>query len=1098
MAWPQATDYNAAIQNPQLCFSDLDLRQGQADGDLFGLPRPHSGNFADVYQVRCPGSQLWAVKCFTRPLAERGAVLRRRYQAISDFLRHSQRPFMVDFHYIEEGICVRGQWLPILKMRWVEGKRLNDFLAEHCDKPALLDRLMHLWLRLAHELREARIGHGDLQHGNVLLVPASRSAALALRLIDYDGLSVPALAGTPSGEFGHPNYQHPQRRHEDLPGPDVDRFAHLVIYTTLRALRAGGPELWRRHDGGENLLFREKDFLRPGQSRLFAELAGLPDPDLQQLAGHLLLASQGPLNKVPFLGDLVHDQLVRPLSPVERQRVLDLVPAARKSRLVLTAGAQAQETLTRPPGRDTHPGLPARKTMLLPAWLPQSSSELPTVPPPEPPPRRSRLEDPLLWLACAGLAILACLLLAVRQLRAPAAHEQEPPPPSSHVELDPLPDLAFEGGHQRSILIKLSRNGCPGDLTVHAEGLPAGVSQQPCVLATDREEAHLVLSAGFNAECPSHPLTIAVWQGNLKMAEQEVQLTVTRFRPPRLRDIEPLRLEPGEKRFLRLAVQREGYTGSLRVEVNDLPPGVSQRCLPAADGASTITLELTAAEKARSVTGRLVAFQLWADGDKVGAPIPVVFNLEKHYQMPRVLARGPLRLAPGGSEGLTVQLERMGYPGPVKVRLDGLPKGVSAESVTIPRGLSETLPVKAAADAAPGSHKVKVLAFVDEHKVSDFDLVLNIERPEPAPPPVEVEKPRVKREKEEKVTFTTVDHAVLRGTYYRGSKGKKSGCVMLLHDLKRASADEACRKLALQLHARGHTVLAFDFRGHGESTRVEPGFWKEQVNHVIRSYQQGAALEEQPKEIKYDDFPNGYYVWLIHDLAAARMFLENKHDDKDEPVNMKNVVIVGAGQGATLGTVWLETEGYRHRILNREGLSRWDHTPESDILAGVVWVGMDPMLPGRDVRLNLIDAGEKARLPTVLLFGGDDKMARDNLGRIFQLIRNKTRFGSDLRAIPGTAAFRQHLLDRVPRTSDVVCEVVDNLLGIRFEIPWMRRQVAASTYHWIIPDPRAAGLNHLMAKSSVERQLRPVPLPYLPYIIRVDGQKVPVPINLQP
>ena len=87
MAWPQATDYNAAIQNPQVSFADPDLRQGQAVADLFGLPRPHSGNFADVYQIQCPGNPSWAVKCFTREVPHR----QQRYQAISDHLRQTQR-----------------------------------------------------------------------------------------------------------------------------------------------------------------------------------------------------------------------------------------------------------------------------------------------------------------------------------------------------------------------------------------------------------------------------------------------------------------------------------------------------------------------------------------------------------------------------------------------------------------------------------------------------------------------------------------------------------------------------------------------------------------------------------------------------------------------------------------------------------------------------------------------------------------------------------------------------------------------------------------------------------------------------------------------
>ena len=102
MTWPQATDYNAAVQNPQLCFRDDDLRQGQAAGALFGLPCPHSGNFADVYQIQGADNQSWAVKCFTRPVTN----LHQRYQAISGHLRQTQRAFMVEFHYLEEGICI--------------------------------------------------------------------------------------------------------------------------------------------------------------------------------------------------------------------------------------------------------------------------------------------------------------------------------------------------------------------------------------------------------------------------------------------------------------------------------------------------------------------------------------------------------------------------------------------------------------------------------------------------------------------------------------------------------------------------------------------------------------------------------------------------------------------------------------------------------------------------------------------------------------------------------------------------------------------------------------------------------------------------------
>src|SRR6516162_4839962 len=99
MSWPTSTDYNEAIQNPQVCFADADLREGQAEGHM-GLPQPFSGNFADVYKVVCPGGKSWAVKCFTREVQG----LHARYQAISDHLQERSKPFMVEFQYLDEGI----------------------------------------------------------------------------------------------------------------------------------------------------------------------------------------------------------------------------------------------------------------------------------------------------------------------------------------------------------------------------------------------------------------------------------------------------------------------------------------------------------------------------------------------------------------------------------------------------------------------------------------------------------------------------------------------------------------------------------------------------------------------------------------------------------------------------------------------------------------------------------------------------------------------------------------------------------------------------------------------------------------------------------
>src|SRR5207244_6522301 len=128
------------------------------------------------------------------------------------------------------------------------------------------------WVSLARRLREVNMADADLQHGNVLLVPGSTAKSLAVKLIDYDGMFVPALASKKSGEVGHPNYQHPQRLREGIYNGEVDRFPLLVVATALRALSVAGKELWPRYDNGDNLLFRECDLKDRGTSALFGDL----------------------------------------------------------------------------------------------------------------------------------------------------------------------------------------------------------------------------------------------------------------------------------------------------------------------------------------------------------------------------------------------------------------------------------------------------------------------------------------------------------------------------------------------------------------------------------------------------------------------------------------------------------------------------------------------------------------------------------------------------------------------------------------------------------------------------------------------------------
>jgi hypothetical protein len=352
MSWPISQDYNEAIQSPRLCFADADLKSGEVAVNALGLPQPCSGNFADVYRVN-KGDKSWAVKCFTRPVKG----LQERYAIIDKRLRAAELPFTVDFRYLAEGIRVRGQWYPVVKMEWVEGFALNRFVADNRDQPVRLEALFQIWLRLSKRLRETDIAHADLQHGNVLLVPGSRAQTLGLKLIDYDGMWVPELADQPSGELGHAAYQHPQRLKEQTYNRNLDRFPHLVIGTALLALVIAGPGMWEQFDNGDNLLFRESDLRSPESSPVFKALWALGNPTLCHLVGRLALACWRPLDQAPWLDELMASPQVLALKPAEERVVTQRLQVRTASRPGQAAAPNVFADLAHEPiERQAHPG----------------------------------------------------------------------------------------------------------------------------------------------------------------------------------------------------------------------------------------------------------------------------------------------------------------------------------------------------------------------------------------------------------------------------------------------------------------------------------------------------------------------------------------------------------------------------------------------------------------------------------------------------------------------------------------------------------------------------------------------------------------------
>src|SRR5262249_42857561 len=283
--------YQEAIQNPSSCFTDPQLKAGAPFLNALGLPQPVTGGFCSVYQVTS-GKTRWAVRCFLHNIQD----LRDRYKEISKFLKWHRVKQMVGFEYVPQGIRVRQDWHPVLKMEWVDGLTLNTWVDRHAQDAGALRRLDARWADLIGDLEKANIGHCDLQHGNVLVDGSGH-----VRLIDYDGMYVPPLRGRGSHEKGHPAYQHPARDGKDF-DESVDRFSALVIHTSLIAV-AESPALWKRYYDEDNLIFKRTDFVDPDSAPVFQDLEKMRGV-VAERAGVLRDACKRKLRDAPRLGDV--------------------------------------------------------------------------------------------------------------------------------------------------------------------------------------------------------------------------------------------------------------------------------------------------------------------------------------------------------------------------------------------------------------------------------------------------------------------------------------------------------------------------------------------------------------------------------------------------------------------------------------------------------------------------------------------------------------------------------------------------------------------------------------------------------------------------
>ncbi|MGB7903938.1 MAG: hypothetical protein WCF43_04545 [Steroidobacteraceae bacterium] len=304
MHCPSLAEYSDALQlSLGIALSDPLLGRGTLRTRGPGQPVVRSGNFALTFEVVTDGRR-YAVRCFHKP----SDSLQARYEAIGSHLHPVRSTCFVDFEFQPAGITTESGTYPIVRMDWAHGRTLAAFVAAHRTDTDTLEQLRASLRNIARELRQHGIAHGDIQPTNVIVESATR-----LRLIDYDGVFVPQLAGLQSMELGQRNFQHSGRRGRHFDA-SLDSFAFSLLDLTLDAL-GRRPELWEQSDSdADAFILRAADIDDPASSPAFSLLAAVPG--LERRVRDFAAICAAPFEQVPTFEDFLAGRNI-PACPVE-------------------------------------------------------------------------------------------------------------------------------------------------------------------------------------------------------------------------------------------------------------------------------------------------------------------------------------------------------------------------------------------------------------------------------------------------------------------------------------------------------------------------------------------------------------------------------------------------------------------------------------------------------------------------------------------------------------------------------------------------------------------------------------------------------------
>ena len=283
MQYPLISEYVKAIQDAGDNLDKLAYLTPVIDDH--GEPYRSSGAFAVVFKMQDKSTgKYYALKCFTEEQEGRADA----YRQIADELDMVDSSYITSVKYMEKELFVDSQCeedeFPVLLMDWVDGETMEAYIAANYHNQSAMSMLCYRFGKMAAWLRSQSFAHGDVKPDNIIIRPDG-----SLSLVDYDGMFVSSMKGSKSPTIGTKDFSHPLRTVDDF-DETIDDFSLASIALSLKAISMNST-LLDTYGASDRLLFSEKDYRTPSNSKVISALQGLMcDKDFCTLYSLFMLA----------------------------------------------------------------------------------------------------------------------------------------------------------------------------------------------------------------------------------------------------------------------------------------------------------------------------------------------------------------------------------------------------------------------------------------------------------------------------------------------------------------------------------------------------------------------------------------------------------------------------------------------------------------------------------------------------------------------------------------------------------------------------------------------------------------------------------------